>query len=156
MAEWQTRLVQVQVLSPEWGFNSPRRHQIFCKNCGYGITAVHQPSKLVIGVRPPLPAPLDFGGIPERPKGADCKSASDAFDGSNPSPATIFVNQHQFKLVFFCVCKILFSEQPQFPVRVVRGGSICLFFPEKRSVNTVGDFPVSEFLQFFRSQALSH
>ena len=25
--------------------------------CGYGITAVHQPSKLVIGVRPPLPAP---------------------------------------------------------------------------------------------------
>ena len=28
------------------------------KNCGYGITAVHQPSKLVIGVRPPLPAPL--------------------------------------------------------------------------------------------------
>ena len=31
MAEWQTRLVQVQVLSPEWGFNSPRRHQIYCK-----------------------------------------------------------------------------------------------------------------------------
>ena len=31
VAEWQTRLVQVQVLSPEWGFNSPRRHQIFCK-----------------------------------------------------------------------------------------------------------------------------
>ena len=27
VAEWQTRLVQVQVLSPEWGFNSPRRHQ---------------------------------------------------------------------------------------------------------------------------------
>ena len=25
--------------------------------CGYGITAVHQPSKLVIRVRPPLPAP---------------------------------------------------------------------------------------------------
>ena len=31
VAEWQTRLVQVQVLSPEWGFNSPRRHQIYCK-----------------------------------------------------------------------------------------------------------------------------
>ena len=26
--------------------------------CGYGISAVHQPSKLVRGVRPPLPAPL--------------------------------------------------------------------------------------------------
>ena len=25
--------------------------------CGYGITVVHQPSKLVIGVRLPLPAP---------------------------------------------------------------------------------------------------
>ena len=28
-----------------------------CPYCGYGITAVHQPSKLVIRVRPPLPAP---------------------------------------------------------------------------------------------------
>jgi hypothetical protein len=29
------------------------------------------------------------GGIPERPKGADCKSAVIDFEGSNPSPATI-------------------------------------------------------------------
>src|SRR3954465_5314490 len=29
-----------------------------------------------------------FGGLPERPKGADCKSAGYAFDGSNPSPST--------------------------------------------------------------------
>ena len=29
VAEWQTRLVQVQVLSPEWGFNSPRRHHLY-------------------------------------------------------------------------------------------------------------------------------
>ena len=56
--------------------------------CGYGITAVHQPSKLVIGVRPPLPAPNFSGGIAERSKAADCKSASTAFDGSNPSPTT--------------------------------------------------------------------
>ena len=27
-------------------------------------------------------------GVPERPKGADCKSVSTAFDGSNPSPST--------------------------------------------------------------------
>ena len=60
------------------------------KHCGYGITVVHQPSKLDIGVRPPLPAPnIDFGGVPERPKGADCKSAGVTFDGSNPSPTTI-------------------------------------------------------------------
>ncbi len=31
----------------------------------------------------------NFGGIPEWPKGADCKSASTSFDGSNPSPTTI-------------------------------------------------------------------
>ena len=28
-------------------------------------------------------------GFPSWPKGADCKSASDAFEGSNPSPTTI-------------------------------------------------------------------
>lgn len=28
------------------------------------------------------------GGLPERPKGADCKSAGTAYVGSNPSPAT--------------------------------------------------------------------
>jgi hypothetical protein len=27
-------------------------------------------------------------GMPERPKGADCKSAGNAFGGSNPSPGT--------------------------------------------------------------------
>ena len=26
-----------------------------------------------------------YGGIPERPKGADCKSVADSFEGSNPS-----------------------------------------------------------------------
>ena len=29
-------------------------------------------------------------GFPSWPKGADCKSASDAFEGSNPSPTTSF------------------------------------------------------------------
>jgi hypothetical protein len=29
------------------------------------------------------------GGVPERPKGADCKSAVTDFEGSNPSPTTI-------------------------------------------------------------------
>jgi hypothetical protein len=29
------------------------------------------------------------GGVPERSKGADCKSAGDAFGGSNPPPSTI-------------------------------------------------------------------
>ena len=30
-----------------------------------------------------------FGGVPERPKGTDCKSVGVAFEGSNPSPTTI-------------------------------------------------------------------
>src|SRR5690625_7962167 len=29
-----------------------------------------------------------YGGLPERPKGADCKSAALRFAGSNPAPAT--------------------------------------------------------------------
>ncbi len=29
-------------------------------------------------------------GYPSWPKGADCKSAGTAFEGSNPSPSTIF------------------------------------------------------------------
>ena len=28
-----------------------------------------------------------YGWIPERPKGADCKSVVDDFEGSNPSPS---------------------------------------------------------------------
>ncbi len=31
----------------------------------------------------------DIGGVPERPKGSDCKSAGSAFGGSNPPPSTI-------------------------------------------------------------------
>ena len=30
---------------------------------------------------------LYYGWIPEWPKGADCKSVGDAFEGSNPSPS---------------------------------------------------------------------
>ena len=33
--------------------------------------------------------PSGHGGVPERSKGADCKSAGHAFEGSNPSPSTI-------------------------------------------------------------------
>ena len=29
-----------------------------------------------------------YGGVPEWPKGADCKSVVDDFEGSNPSPST--------------------------------------------------------------------
>ncbi len=35
---------------------------------------------------------LFYGGVPERSKGSDCKSDGSAFEGSNPSPSTIFLN----------------------------------------------------------------
>src|SRR6266850_635733 len=45
-----------------------------------------------LGVRVPSPAPVliksGAGGVPEWTKGADCKSAGLAFEGSNPSPST--------------------------------------------------------------------
>jgi hypothetical protein len=33
-------------------------------------------------------SPLVFGGVPEWPKGSDCKSDGSAFGGSNPPPST--------------------------------------------------------------------
>ena len=35
------------------------------------------------------------GGIPEWPKGTDCKSVGTAFEGSNPSPPTIHAHVAQ-------------------------------------------------------------
>ena len=35
-----------------------------------------------------LRSPAPYGGFPERPKGADCKSVVTDFDGSNPSSPT--------------------------------------------------------------------
>ena len=56
----------------------------------YGILAQlgeHLPYKQrVIGSSPI--GPIDYGWIPEWPKGADCKSVGTAFEGSNPSPST--------------------------------------------------------------------
>jgi hypothetical protein len=47
-----------------------------------------------------VPAQPKFGGVPEWLKGADCKSAGDAFEGSNPSPTTILrthlIGAHSF------------------------------------------------------------
>ena len=37
-----------------------------------------------------IPLASSNGEVPERPKGADCKSAGEAFDGSNPSLTTKF------------------------------------------------------------------
>ena len=41
----------------------------------------------------PLTRSIKNGGVPERPKGADCKSAGDTFDGSNPSSTTTWCSR---------------------------------------------------------------
>ena len=45
----------------------------------------------VAGSSPIASSSLSFvtGGVPERPKGADCKSAGGAYGGSNPPPSTM-------------------------------------------------------------------
>ncbi len=72
---------------PVVGFPSGQREQ-----------TVNLPSSTSkVRILPPPPShdihALPRGGVPERPKGADCKSAVIDFEGSNPSPTTIlFVN----------------------------------------------------------------
>ena len=54
-------------------------------------------------VRLRSPAPNKFyGGIPERPKGADCKSVVTDFAGPNPASPTIKKDE-SLRLVFFYV-----------------------------------------------------
>ena len=58
----------------------------------FGILAQlgeHLPYKQrVIGSSPI--GPIDYGWIPEWPKGADCKSVAECFGGSNPPPSINF------------------------------------------------------------------
>ena len=44
-----------------------------------------------------------YGGIPERPKGADCKSVVTDFAGPNPASPTITKNP-TLVVVFFVMC----------------------------------------------------
>jgi hypothetical protein len=39
---------------------------------------------------------LRFGGVPEWPKGSDCKSDGSAFGGSNPPPSTTVMMKLRF------------------------------------------------------------
>ena len=50
---------------------------------------------------------LKFGGVPEWPKGSDCKSDGSAFDGSNPSPSTSFNRKNSLSSDDFCGHRIM-------------------------------------------------
>jgi hypothetical protein len=54
--------------------------------------------------------PSTRGGVPEWPKGSDCKSAGTAFEGSNPSPSTIFY----FVSIFFCLTSFITHTKKAF------------------------------------------
>ncbi len=45
---------------------------------------------------------IEYGGVPEWPKGTDCKSVGEAFGGSNPPPSTI-KNNSQCSIALTCV-----------------------------------------------------
>ena len=89
MARWLSWLERRPVTAEVVGSNPIR---VACGNAkiSYGILAQlgeHLPYKQrVIGSSPI--GPIDYGWIPEWPKGADCKSVGTAFEGSNPSPST--------------------------------------------------------------------
>ena len=44
-----------------------------------------------------------YGWIPEWPKGADCKSVGDAFEGSNPSPSIKISRIKPKRIEFFSI-----------------------------------------------------
>ena len=58
-------------------------------------------SRLMVRLRSPAPTCDIFGGIPERPKGADCKSVVTDFGGPNPPSPTR--KKHLRKQVLFSV-----------------------------------------------------
>ena len=92
MARWLSWLERRPVTAEVVGSNPIRvaEAEKFQNNLINGILAQlgeHLPYKQrVIGSSPI--GPIDYGWIPEWPKGADCKSVGTAFEGSNPSPST--------------------------------------------------------------------
>ena len=96
MAQWLSWLerrpvtAEVESSSLFWVVNIEHWIGERCFNFIVGIIAQlgeHLPYKQrVIGSSPI--GPIDYGWIPEWPKGADCKSVGNAFEGSNPSPSS--------------------------------------------------------------------
>ena len=56
------------------------------------------------GSSPSTSSILIYGSIPERPKGADCKSVVNDFGGSNPPSPTKQIRTCESKSLFVCVC----------------------------------------------------
>ena len=58
------------------------------QNCWHGSTVEQLICNQQVVGSIPIASSNDYGGVPEWPKGADCKSVVFDFDGSNPSSST--------------------------------------------------------------------
>ena len=52
----------------------------------------------------------NYGWIPEWPKGADCKSVGNAFEGSNPSPSIQYADVAQLAEQLICNQQVIGSS----------------------------------------------
>ena len=90
-----------------------------------------------------------FGGVPEWPKGADCKSVSYAFSGSNPLSSTKKTLDNIRKddiIVLFlikipCGCSSVVEPRPSKPVARVRSPSPAPFFCWHLQLNWIEQWP---------------
>ena len=110
------------------------------RECGYAGVAQWQSSWFVISrlmVRLRSPAPFgratvqsEYGGFPERPKGADCKSVVTDFGGPNPPSPTNKKRTFVYRQMFsFCLSKpqawhIITAQRA---VHIIKGGEPPLY-----------------------------
>ena len=55
----------------------------------FAVLALLLLTAALVRMRQRIPAPTEYGGVPEWPKGTDCKSAGYAYGGSNPPAPTL-------------------------------------------------------------------
>ena len=62
-----------------------------------------------------------YGWVPEWPKGADCKSVSNAFGGSNPPPSTLCRRGGTGRRTGLKILRDLYSRTGSIPVAGILG-----------------------------------
>ena len=90
------------------------------------------------GSNPSTSSTIQYGGVPEWPKGADCKSVAFRFGGSNPPSSTTWPQSLLCGHVFY----------PQDKKHAVRRLSVILFDPHLPSILLFFD-PKSAYFQAF-------
>ena len=78
-----------------------------------------------------------YGGFPERPKGADCKSVVDDFAGPNPASPT--TKKHPHLWVLFCASRM--RLRAAFSTEGRKSGSLILAMAESASKPRLAKMP---------------